>query len=157
MTNGRPDSARGSRVPSSFSDEFKCERSQADTAASHETARAATQAATLINGGAAAAILTFLSKQTLPPLDVIRAASISLIIYAFGMASGGFSTWCSSQSAAQYALMWEARITADSAYERQRLSWGNFWVGLHRVFLFLSLGCFVAASFWVGRAFLRSL
>jgi hypothetical protein len=79
------------------------ERSHKDIQAANETARAATQAAILINGGAATAILAYLSKTTPPPAEVMAAAAMSLGGYSFGVASGAASMWCSAQASARFA------------------------------------------------------
>jgi hypothetical protein len=64
--------------------EFTRQRVHDDFNASNEAARAAAQAAILINGGAATALLAFLSKATPPPF-LVRAARVSLGLYALGM------------------------------------------------------------------------
>jgi hypothetical protein len=65
--------------------EFTRQRVHDDFNASNEAARAAAQAAILINGGAATALLAFLSKATPPPPFLVRAARVSLGLYALGM------------------------------------------------------------------------
>jgi hypothetical protein len=64
--------------------EFTRQRVHDDFNASNEAARAAAQAAILINGGAATALLAFLSKATPPPF-LVRAARVSLGLYALGL------------------------------------------------------------------------
>jgi hypothetical protein len=54
---------------------FAVERSHRDSASSNETARATAQAAILINGGAATAVLAFLAKGALPQ-SVFQTAAI---------------------------------------------------------------------------------
>src|SRR5690349_20771106 len=85
---------------------------QGDIQAANETARAATQAAILINGGAATAILAFLSnyltKTPAPPPAILTAAAAALLGYAVGVGFGAWSMWCSSQAAAHFGLRWEA-------------------------------------------------
>src|SRR6266446_5820882 len=70
------------------------------------------QAAILINGGAATAILaflsTYLSKSPSPPTGILGAAALSLMGYAFGVCFGAISIWSSSQASAQFGLAWEA-------------------------------------------------
>jgi hypothetical protein len=65
--------------------EFTRQRVHDDFNASNEAARAAAQAAILINGGAATALLAFLSKATPPPPFLVRAARVSLGLYALGL------------------------------------------------------------------------
>jgi hypothetical protein len=93
--------------PEQSQKEFQAERAHKDYQASIETGRAAAQAAILISGGAATAILTFLSKQVPPPPEVVKGASWSLLSYTAGVACGAFSMWCSAYSSGSFGNNWE--------------------------------------------------
>jgi hypothetical protein len=112
------------------------EARQKDIQAANESARAATQAAILINGGAATAILAFLStyltKSPSPPSGILNAAAWALIGYAFGVCFGAWSMWCSSQAAGQFGLRWEAYLENNTNDEAGYLSAGNSWLSRHR-------------------------
>lgn len=120
-----------------------------DMQASNDSARTATQYAILINGGAATAILSFLSKSpSSDPTVTLRdaalsqlghAAAWSLVGYAVGVCFAAVSMWCSSQASAKYGLRWESflddRTTSDKreADEQNFLDAGERWIGRHRI------------------------
>jgi hypothetical protein len=113
---------------------------QIDIQAAHDGARAAAQTSVLINGGAATAILAFLStyltKIPSPPPGIPYAASIALFGYAFGVCLGAWSMWCSSQASAQYGLRWESFLDdtkSSDADERKFAHLGERWVERHRI------------------------
>jgi hypothetical protein len=121
-----------------------------DIQAANESARAATQAAILINGGAATALLAFLStyltKSPTPPSDILHAAAWALIGYAFGVCFGAWSMWCSSQAAAQFGLRWEAYLDNKTNDEASYLAAGNSWISRHRGSFGVSILLFSFAS-----------
>jgi hypothetical protein len=97
MANGRDD------APHKFSPhEFQAERVHKDFEESYNTARAAMQATILINGGAATAILAYLSKGSTPP-EIVRAACVSFVLYGLGVLSAAYAMWNSSQAAGLFA------------------------------------------------------
>jgi 4-hydroxybenzoate polyprenyltransferase len=134
--------------------DFQAERAHKDYQASIETGRAATQAAILISGGAATAILTFLSKQMPPPPEVVNGASWSLLFYTVGVACGAVSMWSSAYSSAFFGNNWEKdffnRTEDQKDYQRR----AKCWQSIHRVFMWLSFLSFVVASCVIARAFL---
>jgi uncharacterized membrane protein len=121
---------------------------QIDMQASNETARNAAQYAILINGGAATAILSFLSKSPSPastgalPVAALsqlgNAAACSLVGYAAGVCCAAMSMWCSSQASANYGLRWESFLddtkTLDyrTTDQKKFLDKGESWVRWHR-------------------------
>src|SRR5262249_42749499 len=86
------------------------DRADRDMQIATEGARATTQAAILINGGAATAILAYLSKSTPTAPSLLHAASWALAIYAFGVLCALLSMWFSAQAAAQFAHYREAML-----------------------------------------------
>lgn len=59
-------------------------RANADFATANENSRAGAQAAILISGGAATAILAYLAKEAASPPTLLALAPIALFIYAVG-------------------------------------------------------------------------
>jgi hypothetical protein len=80
------------------------ERSGKDLQNSSDGARAAGQSMILINGGAASAILAYLSKESATPTSLLSAASVSLIGYALGVVCAALAIWFSSQASARVLL-----------------------------------------------------
>jgi hypothetical protein len=133
---------------------------QADIQAANETARAATQAAILINGGAATAILAFLSnyltKTPAAPSGILSAAAWSLFGYALGVCFGAWSMWCSSQAAAQFGLRWEAFLDGNNNGATDFLNAGNSWLDRHRNSFGLSILLFLLSSLAIAYGFFAS-
>jgi hypothetical protein len=134
--------------------DFQAERAHKDYQASTETGRAATQAAILISGGAATAILTFLSKQVPPPPEVVKGASWSLLFYTIGVVCGAFSMWSSAYSSAAFGSNWEKDFF-DRVNDPKDQKSAECWLFSHRVFLWLSFLSFMVASAVIAAAFLE--
>jgi hypothetical protein len=132
-----------------------------DVQAANEGARAATQAAILINGGAATAILAFLSayltKSPTPPPVIFTAAALSLIGYAFGVCFAVMSIWCSSQAATQFGLRWEAFLDNDKTGEDVLLKAGNGWISWHRCSFAASIVLFFLSSLTMAGALFAAM
>jgi hypothetical protein len=113
-----------------------------DIQATNDGARAATQAAILINGGAATAIhaflSTYLSKSPSPPPSILYGASAALFGYAVGVCLGAWSMWCSSQASAKFGLRWETFLDYDMDPKKRKLAEdtylneGDRWLRRHR-------------------------
>ena len=89
---------------------FDEERAHRDFDASLEAGRAASQAAILINGGAATALLAYLAgKAGVPiaqagvPVGIIRAACLAFLCYAGGVFLGAVSMWHYARAGALFA------------------------------------------------------
>jgi hypothetical protein len=132
--------------------ELAPKRSHEDIKAANDTARAATQAAILINGGAATAILAYLSKSPPPEPAVLRAASVSLAVYGLGVALGAWAMWCSAQASAKFAYRWEALLNNDLANAAVFGRNGDDWLFGHRWSFFLSIVSFAVATWWIASA-----
>jgi hypothetical protein len=131
-----------------------------DIQAANDSARAATQAAILINGGAAIAILaflsTYLSKGPSPPTRILDAASWSLMGYALGVCFGAVSIWCSSQASAQFGLRWEAFLDVDKQAEAKFLERADKQLQWHRSSFALSILLFFISSLAMAWGFFVS-
>jgi hypothetical protein len=129
--------------------DFRRERVHEDFKASNETARAAAQAAIVINGGAATAILAFLSKGTQTPPDLLRAACVSLGLYALGVACGTLSMWYSAQASGEFASAELGGLRGDKTAPRD-LERARDFLERHRKFFPISLIFFIAATIWIA-------
>jgi hypothetical protein len=101
-------------------------RASGDIQLANEAARAAAQAAILINGGAATAILAYLSKDAHTPPSILSAASWSLMGYAIGVFCGAIALWCASLALSQTGR-YQMAILYDDQIDIQRrfLELGN--------------------------------
>lgn len=138
-------------------EKLAAERAHKDLQISGETARAAAQVAVLINGGAATAILAYLSKEAHTPSDVLRAAAIALAVYAIGVAVGAWSMWCSSQASAEWGYRWESVLDHDPVGEQQFRASAENWLYRHRGSMGLSILLFIGSSCWIALAFFQSI
>ena len=89
------------RTPRDFAEE----RSHRDAVVSNETIRATAQAAILINGGAATAILAYLAKNGLDPF-VLHQMSWCLVVYGVGVVFGACMMFCAIRSLDYYNVRW---------------------------------------------------
>jgi hypothetical protein len=143
------------------------EARQVDIRAAHDGARAAAQTSVLINGGAATAILAFLSaylsKSTSFPPAILYAASASLFGYATGVCFGAWSMWCASQACATFGLRWEVSLDIDrekterDEAEADFLKAGDGWLGRHRNSFGFSILWFVLSSGAMAFGFLMGV
>jgi hypothetical protein len=84
---------------------YQTERAHRDLDASIEAGRAACQAAILINGGAATALLAYLAGkagQPGAPGALVRAACIAFGCYAIGVFQGALSMWFAARAGALF-------------------------------------------------------
>jgi hypothetical protein len=138
-------------------EKLAADRAERDLQTSGETARAAAQAAVLINGGAATAILAYLSKDAHTPSNVLRAGAIALAVYAIGVAWGAWSMWCSSQASAEWGYRWESVLDHDPVGEQQFTASAESWLFRHRGSMGLSILLFIGSSCWIALAFFKSI
>jgi hypothetical protein len=133
------------------------DRSSKDTQAANDGARAAAQSTILINGGAATAILAYLSKDSYPDPSILSAASVSLIFYALGVLCGAVSMWYASQALAEFALSWEMVLYDDDDSKKAKEDYrkkGDDLVSRHRRFFGASVASFLIATGVIAMAFL---
>jgi hypothetical protein len=129
------------------SGEYAQERSQQDAQTSNENARAAAQAAILINGGAATAVLAFLSKDKLDPF-ILRNVPICLLGYAVGVFAGAFMTFCMGRALRLWSVAWRVYmidpkdVAGVEKADGEAREW-NDWA--HYAF-YTAMACFVIGS-----------
>lgn len=112
---------------------------------SNEHSRAAGQACILINGGAATAVIAYLSKDKLDPI-VIPDASISLGLYAAGVLFAALMIICATQCLDDYSMYW-LRSTEGERHQASLDSGTRWWYG-YKFAGALSIVSFLVASFW---------
>jgi hypothetical protein len=135
--------------------EFAVERSHRDAEASNATARATAQAAILINGGAATAVLAFLTRGSLDEC-AIKAAAFCLGIYAIGVGAGACMMYCSSRSLDHYSQRWHLRVLPQQGRdEEENRALGEKWWKCMKGSFLISIIAFVISSF--GLAFVIGL
>ncbi len=129
--------------------EYASTRAHQDAKDSNMFARSSAQAAMLINGGAATAILAFLSKGVTSPIG--KFAAVALCVYAIGIVASAatFLTltysiewWCSYWESVRYNEEDETHITAAN-------KWGSFATTL----CVTALASFAIGSFVLAWAF----
>lgn len=135
---------------------FAEERSHRDADISNENVRATAQAAILINGGAATAILAFLAKTDIP-LVVALAAPWCLVGYALGVSMGAGMMYCSTRSLDCYQMYWRlfAHGEPDRDAETERKNGMKWWTRMRACF-YASIVAFMISSCVLGVALLRS-
>ena len=121
-------------------------RSHRDAEASNETGRATAQAAILINGGAATAVLAYLSKDTLDAVT-LRWVPLSLAGYGLGVLFGAVMLFFIKHALDAYNVRWRliAFPTSGENEELQRRVAYARWLNAHRCFA-ASMFFFIASS-----------
>jgi hypothetical protein len=115
---------------------------------SNEHSRAAGQACILINGGAATAVIAYLSKDKLDP-SVIPAVTWSLGGYCLGVLFAALMLFCATHALDQFSLYWLNRAD-ELEYESHYTRGYRWWAGYHfctlLTFLFFTLGSYLFSN-----------
>lgn len=131
---------------------FAAERSHQNASIGYDHAKAVAQAAILINGGAATAILAFLKEAS---ASVKGAAPYSLAIYAAGVTFGALMMFATFRSNHLWNMYWQEVATFGKgnhpAYAQPAVHWR--WAAFAA--FGLSIACFNLASFVLAYAFGR--
>jgi hypothetical protein len=117
-------------------------RSTQDAADSNRYARAAAQLSILINGGAATAILAYLSNIVTNTSAILRAAPYALGFYAFGVVFGALMMFFLARSVEDYAELWALRASGKEPTQKMA---DRRCIVAYRCFG-LSIACFAGAS-----------
>lgn len=138
------------------SKEYAEARSQDDAKISNENARATAQAAILINGGAATAVLALLSKDKLDPF-ILRTVPLCLLGYAGGVLCGAYMTFCMGHALREWGISWRLYSVnpADTDAIDDAAARANRWNRKGRRAFYTAMACFILAS--AGLAFLLFL
>jgi hypothetical protein len=137
---------------------FHWKRSDSDSQNAHDYGRAAGQALLLINGGAATAILAYLSAESkagvLPTAkglpNLMGAVAVSLILYAAGVAFGAGMIWCAARAIHNYALHHEAKAAGRRQKDAEYWVEATRWDRRNQEYFAVSVGLFCLASSWVA-------
>jgi hypothetical protein len=131
--------------------DFAAERSHQNARVGYDHAKAVAQATILINGGAATAVLAFLSGANGAML--LHFAPYCLMLYSVAVSLGAFTMWALFQSNHHWNIFWQSLalheqedVTAKASAERWRAR-------AHTSFI-ATIGCFVVASLGLGLGFL---
>jgi hypothetical protein len=109
--------------------DFAVERSHSDANESNATGRAAAQAAILINGGAATAILAYLSKSGIDP-SVMHQAAYCLGGYGIGVFFGALMMLTRAHALDKWGIRWRAAAFPQNTKfisEKHALEIAMFW------------------------------
>jgi hypothetical protein len=134
-------------------EDFAAARSHQNASLGYDYAKAAAQAAILINGGAATAILGFMSGANGAAL--LRVAPFCLMTYALGVVAASWMTWALFQSNHNWNIFWQSVVLHDreDTTAKDRAEDWRWWAD--KAFL-VTMACFVTASFGLGLGFLVS-
>lgn len=132
---------------------FAEERSHRDAEASNDTGRATAQAAILINGGAATAMLAYLAKPDGPSHAVLAVIAFCLSLYGFGAVFGAIMLHSRMLSLDMYSVRWrrvadgadegQIKYAQDKAYGHLRASWR--WFNASMALFLISSICLAVA------------
>jgi hypothetical protein len=135
---------------------FAEERSHKDAEASNDTGKAAAQAAILINGGAATAVLAYLAKEHID-IHVLHIAAWCLTGYGFGIVCGAFMMYFRLHALDEYGVRWRYEAHPESGHNAERHRQKAFKISSRANWLFVaSMLFFVATSFVMAWAIANS-
>jgi len=121
--------------------QFAEERSHRDSQASNENVRAAAQASILINGGAATAILAYLSKDKLDP-SVLQEVSWCLVGYSLGVLAAAAMMMGMMRYTDWYHFYWRLTAHPEPGRDPNKIrKKAGLW-------LKITIGCFIFSMFW---------
>jgi hypothetical protein len=132
-------------------------RTSADFSTANENARAAAQAAILISGGAATAIIAYLAKEAATPPTLLVLAPIALLIYAAGVGLAALGLRQTSSSIAQWGYYWQEMIGKNGAETTPDTQQREAATAANRVAnncVYVSFACFAGASLLLAAGFL---
>jgi hypothetical protein len=133
------------------------DRSNQDAEQSNEHLRSAAQAAILINGGAATAVLASIGKDKFDPQFVI-ATGRALMWYASGVGCAPCTIWFMNLALKHWNQSWQQVVLNPSSDAAGRIEHRKAkpWYWLANIFLALSIGFFIRGSWVLSQGFLHS-
>lgn len=129
---------------------FAEDRSHQDALVANQSSRTTAQAAILINGGAATAILAFLAKDRIDPA-LVRSASWCLVGYALGVIAGAVMMFSATKATMWYSYSW--RLKAHPSLDRDEKKVrgdAQWWLRAAEKCFLLSMLAFLVTSCMVG-------
>ena len=145
------------RISETLLQKLAASRASGDIQQANEGARAAVQAAILINGGAATAILAYLSKDAHTPPSILSAASWSLMGYAIGVFFGAIALWCASMALSVSGFFQMAILDDDQRGRQHFLELTDRWIFRHNLSFAFSMLFFIISSCWIAWGFLQAI
>jgi hypothetical protein len=148
------DSKRSSELdPEESSDKFFADRSHKNAVLAYDIAKAAGQAVILINGGAATAMLAFLSKQDRTLMH--DTGAYSLLLYALGAGAGALMLYTFYLTNHNWNIFWQVKhfYNQDNRWAK---NFGRFWRVVTHVVCLASFTLFVWASVLLACSFLQA-
>jgi len=144
--SSQPVSEQHTAVSGEPVDKFAAERSHNDAYVGNENGRATAQAAILINGGAATAVLAFLAKDKIDQV-VLYFAPLSLVIYAVGVVFGAWMMHLMTDALDLWTVYWTNRSYGNNCQDVQKYkeSAARLWRKARLCFV-LSMCSFLLAS-----------
>ncbi len=132
---------------------FATERSNNAAKAANENSRPMAQAALLINGAAASALLAYLTKDQINP-TILAALPWSLVAYALGVFLAALLCFYMTEALDKWNFFWEqfARRTEPQQQLDHWEAQANRWWRHAQVCFALSLLCFLVGSFFMAGA-----
>jgi hypothetical protein len=131
-------------------EKFAAKRSHQDSSISNENIRAAAQAAVLINGGAATAVVAFLAKDKIDPY-LLKMVPFALAGYAAGVFFGACMMFFSGLALNHWGLAWRSYMVDKqnvSEVEEQSKKARN-WHCKVQISFWAAMLSFVFASIWL--------
>jgi hypothetical protein len=130
---------------------FAAERSTKNSAISSDLGKAAAQAAILINGGAATAILSFVKGAS----EHGFAVAIGTAGYGLGVLAGAWMIYCMNQLLDSRNEFWQSYFNPDKLglkYRESSSRRSTTWLRLKNLAFAISVLCFVLSSIWLSFA-----
>lgn len=130
--------------------DFAIARSHKASEIAYDLCKAISQTALLINGGAATAIVTYFSKETVEA-SIYKAATVSLVIYGVGVLASVLMMFCIMQTADWWNYFWYAEVSGDGDSESLEIR-ANRWHKGYYVAFWFAMGSFMVASVIISYA-----
>jgi hypothetical protein len=115
--------------------QFAITRSCNAASAANDNSRPMIQAAFLINGAAASAVIAFLTKDTIDPV-IFRAIPWALVFYGFGVVSSAIAMYFMTEDLDYWNVYWEyiARGESQTKIDAQEKTAVQWWTYVRRLF-----------------------
>lgn len=130
---------------------FAAKRSHQDALLSNQNLKAAAQSMILINGGAATAVIAFMSKENIAPFFLGHVPFV-LFSYAVGVACGAIMVFCAGRALKYWGYSWrdymvdpKAVVKVESNYQK-----ASRWDFCSLISFILGMLAFVIGSVGLG-------
>jgi|ERR1700688_3205894 len=126
--------------------QFALDRCRDAATAANDNSRPMAQAALLINGAAATAVIAFLTKDRIEPV-FLKMIPVCLVFYGLGVIAAAIAMYNMTESLDYWNAYWEKTAYGESQREiNKQFDLGErFWKRVQKLF-YISIGCFVLGS-----------